>query len=41
MKRSKTYRNALELVDRDRVYSPTEAVRLAKQTANVKFDPTV
>jgi large subunit ribosomal protein L1 len=41
MKRSKAYRKALELVDRDRVYSPAEAVRLAKQTATVRFDPTV
>jgi large subunit ribosomal protein L1 len=41
MKRSKAYRKALELVDRDRAYSPAEAVRLAKQTATVRFDPTV
>jgi large subunit ribosomal protein L1 len=41
MKRSKAYRKAAETVDRQRLYSPVEAVRLAKQTATVKFDPTV
>jgi large subunit ribosomal protein L1 len=41
MKRSKAYRKAVETVDRQRLYSPVEAVRLAKQTATVKFDPTV
>jgi len=41
MKRSKGYRKALELIDRQRLYSPVEAVRIAKQTATVKFDPTV
>jgi large subunit ribosomal protein L1 len=41
MKRSKAYRKAVELIDRQRLYSPVEAVRLAKQTATVRFDPTV
>ena len=41
MQRSKAYRKAAELVDRDRIYSPLEAVRLVKQTATTKFDPTV
>jgi large subunit ribosomal protein L1 len=41
MKRSKNYRKAAELVDRTRPYSPAEAVRLAKQTSTVKFDPAV
>jgi large subunit ribosomal protein L1 len=41
MKRSKAYRKAAETVDRQRLYSPVEAVRLAKQTATVTFDPTV
>jgi large subunit ribosomal protein L1 len=41
MKRSKGYRQAAELIDRERVYSPTEAVALAKQTSVTKFDPTV
>lgn len=41
MKRSKAYRKAAELVDPDRVYSPLEAVKLAKQTSTTKYDPTV
>ncbi|WP_017610206.1 50S ribosomal protein L1 [Nocardiopsis xinjiangensis] len=41
MKRSKNHRKASELVDRNQLYSPAEAVKLAKDTAKVKFDPTV
>jgi large subunit ribosomal protein L1 len=41
MKRSKAYRQAAELIDPDRLYSPAEAVALAKETAKTKFDPTV
>ena len=41
MKRSKNYRKAGELVDRDHLYSAEEALQLAKKTSNVKFDPTV
>ncbi|MPZ27959.1 MAG: 50S ribosomal protein L1 [Micromonosporaceae bacterium] len=41
MKRSKSYRKAAELIDPDRLYPPAEAIRLAKQTSAVKFDPTV
>jgi len=41
MKRSKNYRKAAELIDRSRVYSPVEAVGLAKKTSVTKFDPTV
>jgi len=41
MKRSKAYRQAAELIDPDRLYSPAEAVNLAKETAKTKFDPTV
>jgi large subunit ribosomal protein L1 len=41
MQRSKAYRKAAELVDRDRIYSPLEATRLIKQTVTTKFDPTV
>lgn len=41
MKRSKNYKNAAALIDRERLYSPLEGVRLAKQTATTKFDPTV
>ena len=39
--RSKQYRKAAEVVDRDAVYSPLEAVRMAKKGANTKFDSTV
>ncbi|GHC70128.1 50S ribosomal protein L1 [Nocardiopsis terrae] len=41
MKRSKNHRKADNLVDRDRLYSPAEAVKLAKETTKVKFDATV
>jgi large subunit ribosomal protein L1 len=41
MKRSKAYRQAAEQIDPDRLYSPSEAVNLAKETAKTKFDPTV
>jgi large subunit ribosomal protein L1 len=41
MKRSKSYRKAAELIDRDRLYAPAEALELAKQTSPVKFDATV
>ena len=39
--RSKAYRNAAEKIDRDRLYAPLEAVRLAKETVWTKFDSTV
>lgn len=41
MKRSKAYRKAEELIDRDALYSPLTAVRLVKQGVGTKFDPTV
>jgi len=41
VKRSKNYREAIAKVDKTRVYSPLEAVRLAKETSPVKFDATV
>ncbi|MBR8745227.1 50S ribosomal protein L1 [Nocardiopsis sp. MG754419] len=41
MKRSKNHRKAANLVDRDRLYSPAEAVKLAKDTSGAKFDATV
>jgi large subunit ribosomal protein L1 len=41
MKRSKAYRAAAESIDRSRLYSVGEAVKLAKQTATTKYDPTV
>ncbi|GAA1593241.1 50S ribosomal protein L1 [Actinomadura kijaniata] len=41
MQRSKAYRSAAEKIDRERLYTPVEAVRLAKETAVTKFDATV
>jgi large subunit ribosomal protein L1 len=41
MKRSKAYRTAAESIDRSRLYSVGEAVKLAKQTATTKYDATV
>ncbi|QBI55977.1 50S ribosomal protein L1 [Streptomonospora litoralis] len=41
MKRSKNHRKASQLVDRNKLYAPQDAVKLAKQTRVVKFDPTV
>jgi large subunit ribosomal protein L1 len=41
MQRSKSYRKAVEVVDRTKLYTPAEAVKLAKDTTTVKFDATV
>jgi large subunit ribosomal protein L1 len=41
MKRSKSYRQAAEQIDRTKLYSPVEAVGLAKKTSVTKFDATV
>ncbi|MGR4882944.1 50S ribosomal protein L1 [Streptomyces sp. LARHCF249] len=41
MKRSKTLRAADAKVDREKLYAPLEAVRLAKETSATKFDGTV
>jgi large subunit ribosomal protein L1 len=41
MKRSKAYKSAVEKIDRDRLYSPLEAIKIAKETVATKFDPTV
>jgi large subunit ribosomal protein L1 len=41
MKRSKAYRSAAEKVNADNLYTPLEAVRLAKQTSTTKYDATV
>ena len=41
MKRSKAYRQAMELIEPDRLYTPLAAVKIAKQTAKTKFDPAV
>ncbi|RZS40698.1 large subunit ribosomal protein L1 [Herbihabitans rhizosphaerae] len=40
-KRSKAYRQAAELIDRERLYTPLEAAKLAKETSKVKLDATV
>ncbi|MDG4789982.1 50S ribosomal protein L1 [Micromonospora sp. WMMD1102] len=41
MQRSKSYRKAAEAIDRDKLYNPVEAVKLAKGSSTVKFDATV
>src|SRR6201981_3395584 len=41
MKRSKAYQNAAEKINREQLYSPTQAVELAKDNQVTKFDPTV
>jgi large subunit ribosomal protein L1 len=41
MQHGKNYRKAAEQIDRDKLYSPLAAVKLAKQTSPVKFDATV
>src|SRR5260370_42244587 len=41
MKRSKSYRKAEEQIDHERLYSPAEAVTIAKSAPVTKFDPTV
>ncbi|MGH3301295.1 MAG: 50S ribosomal protein L1, partial [Streptosporangiaceae bacterium] len=41
MQRSKAYRKATELVEAGRLYTPAEAVALAKNTSTTKFDATV
>jgi large subunit ribosomal protein L1 len=41
MKRGKAYRQAIEKVDRSRLYSPLEAAELAKQTSPTTMDATV
>jgi large subunit ribosomal protein L1 len=40
-KRSKAYTAAAEKIEKDRLYAPLEAVRLAKETSVAKFDATV
>src|ERR1700761_7019642 len=40
MKRSKSYRQAADLIDRSRLYPPLEALDLAKKTSVTKFDAT-
>ena len=41
MKRSKAYNEGAEKIDKDALYSPLEAVRLAKASNPAKFDATV
>jgi len=41
MQRSKGYRKVAEQVDRDKLYTPAEALKIAKETSPVKFDATV
>ena len=41
MKRSKRYVSNLEKIEKNKVYSALEAVKLVKETSNTKFDGTV
>src|SRR5271167_1892989 len=41
MKRSKSYRKAAELIDEAELYSPVDAIKIAKEGQVTKFDPTV
>src|SRR5689334_20814882 len=41
MQRSKTYRAAAEQFDKDELYAPLAAIKIAKSTSKKKFDETV
>src|SRR5438874_12580437 len=41
MQRSKGYRKAAEQIDSTKLYDPTDAIKLARQTSPTKFDATV
>jgi large subunit ribosomal protein L1 len=41
MQRSKAYKKAAELIDRAKLYTPAEAIKIAKETSPTKFDGTV
>ncbi|MBN6058229.1 50S ribosomal protein L1 [Nonomuraea sp. RK-328] len=41
MQRSKAHKNAAAKIDREKLYSPAEAAKLAKETSTTKFDATV
>ena len=41
MKRGKRYKEALSKIDKTKVYTKEEAVKLVKETANTKFDSTI
>jgi large subunit ribosomal protein L1 len=40
-KRGKRYQEVLKLVDKEKAYTPREAIELVKRTATAKFDETV
>jgi len=40
-KRGKRYQEVAKLVDREKLYSPAEAIALVKKCASAKFDETV
>ncbi|MFC7622875.1 50S ribosomal protein L1 [Microlunatus sp. GCM10028923] len=41
MKRSKAYAGSAKAIDKDKLYGPDDAIKLAKATTTVKFDETV
>lgn len=41
MKKGKNYKQALEKIDRNNLYDPTEALQILKEVASSKFDETV
>jgi large subunit ribosomal protein L1 len=41
MQRSKAYRASAQKIDQDAVYSPVEAIKIAKDTGSTKFDSTI
>jgi large subunit ribosomal protein L1 len=41
VKHGKQYQDAAKAIDHDKIYSPSEALSLAKETAKAKFDETV
>ena len=41
MKRSKAYRQAMELIEPDRLYTPMAAIKVVKAGAKANFDPTI
>jgi large subunit ribosomal protein L1 len=41
MQRSKAYKAAAEAIDKDALYAPLEALKLAKASKSTKFDPTI
>src|ERR1044072_4961531 len=41
MQRSKTYRAAAAQFDKDELYAPLDAIKIAKKTSKKKFDETV